>query len=869
MEKPARKSIYILISVVLCFISSSFFVYAKDSDPLLSEEKEPFYDKESKVFYANGTAISISGVSNEDNQITWIDQNGKKKSQTLDRATTIYAGSSLEDCKNGSITMGDNAKVKELCLGGEPFTVSTVNLCVEDGEIEELNLKNSCIKNLEFKQGNVKNIVRDDTTVLKDTKAYYFDNVVSYDMLTSIGLNSSQLSEYVSVWLNLGNNGELKLYNPKGYWSYSEQWFYLGAVPSGYTIKEYITEKFGAKFYESICKPIPYKGCEFTGWKTAPENGVAWNMDDSVIKADGCYEESVRLKDTSDELIPEKTLNIYAEWKVNYKRLYGQTRYETAYRIADEIAKKKTLDQLDGAIVAYGQDYPDALSGSCLSKATGYPILLVDSRNEDEVISQIYSDIKTDGKIYILGGLRVVSREFEESLSENFQVKRLQGKTRYETNIQILKETDKLSDDIRDLTICTGNDFADCLSVSAVGSDILIVDKSLTADQKAYISNKTRERNYIIGGEKAISNTLQKSYDTLIDDKSIRVGGKNRYETSRQVAETFFENPENGVVAWGENYPDGLSGAPLAMQIGAPLLLTSNNNYKDAVNYLNQNEMNFLYVLGGPSLISESLMNKLTGHAGKTAQSDNPAYDDIVADDTVPATASNGASDNNDTGTQLKAMNLDKVDKLMIVAHPDDESYWGGAHLLEDNYLVVCITNGDNSVRHKEFFNALQYSGDEGVILEYPDIKNGVKSKWQDCQKEIVSDLQKIIDYKDWSLIVTHNPDGEYGHIHHKITDKIVTSVCNTNGLSDKLFYFEQYYKASKVPNNFKSNLLKEERERKYQLAIKYPSQWSGFKNRYEVMQPYEYWVKATEWGQRDKMSIRVYTDTNHNFSTF
>ena len=220
MEKPARKSICILISVVLCFISSSFFVYAKDSDPLLSEEKEPFYDKESKVFYANGTAISISGVSNEDNQITWIDQNGKKKSQTLDRATTIYAGSSLEDCKNGSITMGDNAKVKELCLGGEPFTVSTVNLCVEDGEIEELNLKNSCIKNLEFKQGNVKNIVRDDTTVLKDTKAYYFDNVVSYDMLTSIGLNSSQLSEYVSVWLNLGNNGELKLYNPKGYWSY-------------------------------------------------------------------------------------------------------------------------------------------------------------------------------------------------------------------------------------------------------------------------------------------------------------------------------------------------------------------------------------------------------------------------------------------------------------------------------------------------------------------------------------------------------------------------------------------------------------------------------------------------------------------------
>ena len=28
---------------------------------------------------------------------------------------------------------------------------------------------------------------------------------------------------------------------------------------------------------------------------------------------------------------------------------------------------------------------------------------------------------------------------------------------------------------------------------------------------------------------------------------------------------------------------------------------------------------------------------------------------------------------------------------LMIVAHPDDETLWGGAHLIEDNYYVVCV----------------------------------------------------------------------------------------------------------------------------------------------------------------------------------
>lgn len=43
---------------------------------------------------------------------------------------------------------------------------------------------------------------------------------------------------------------------------------------------------------------------------------------------------------------------------------------------------------------------------------------------------------------------------------------------------------------------------------------------------------------------------------------------------------------------------------------------------------------------------------------------------------------------------QLDELDLEKYNKLMIVAHPDDELIWGGAHLLEDDYLVVCITRG-------------------------------------------------------------------------------------------------------------------------------------------------------------------------------
>lgn len=36
---------------------------------------------------------------------------------------------------------------------------------------------------------------------------------------------------------------------------------------------------------------------------------------------------------------------------------------------------------------------------------------------------------------------------------------------------------------------------------------------------------------------------------------------------------------------------------------------------------------------------------------------------------------------------------------------------------------------------------------------------------------------KKEIDSKDWDKIVTHNPDGEYGHIHHKKVSKYVTMI--------------------------------------------------------------------------------------------
>ena len=56
---------------------------------------------------------------------------------------------------------------------------------------------------------------------------------------------------------------------------------------------------------------------------------------------------------------------------------------------------------------------------------------------------------------------------------------------------------------------------------------------------------------------------------------------------------------------------------------------------------------------------------------------------------------------------EIKRMDLNKYKKLMIVAHPDDESLWGGNGLYHEKYLVVCMTCGVDEKRVEELLGRL------------------------------------------------------------------------------------------------------------------------------------------------------------------
>lgn len=201
---------------------------------------------------------------------------------------------------------------------------------------------------------------------------------------------------------------------------------------------------------------------------------------------------------------------------------------------------------------------------------------------------------------------------------------------------------------------------------------------------------------------------------------------------------------------------------------------------------------------------------------------------------------------------KLSELDLDRVDKLMIVAHPDDELIFGGGHLLDGGYLVLCITNGRNKTRRAEFEEVVKESGNQGIILDYPDKVGGERDDWSHVRDKIFADIEKVITLKDYDMIVTHNEKGEYGHIHHKMTHSLVVDAYEDKAPSAKLYFFGKYHKAVTVdkylsgekpfPDDMKERLSDDVFEKKTELSKHYRSQSKVIEGLWHIA-PYENFI--------------------------
>ena len=294
-------------------------------------------------------------------------------------------------------------------------------------------------------------------------------------------------------------------------------------------------------------------------------------------------------------------------------RLYGDSRYDTGYAVADALKTALGVEKFEAVVVATGKNFADALAGSYLAVEKNAPILLTNGK--DDNIAQLHAYIKANvtegGKVYILGGEGAVPAAVDTI--KGYDVVRLFGDSRYDTNLAILNEAGTNGDSI---IVATGKNFADSLSASATKLPILLVKPNSTLNdaQKEILSGMNNI--YIVGGEGAVSAAYEAELKAF--GEVTRVFGESRYDTSVAVANTFFGDVDAAVVASGKNFPDGLCGGPLAAAMDAPLVLTADGKTGAAAGYVAEKEIKSGYVLGGEGALSEESVVEVFGVMAKT-----------------------------------------------------------------------------------------------------------------------------------------------------------------------------------------------------------------------------------------------------------
>jgi|GEM_PF-3399216 len=94
--------------------------------------------------------------------------------------------------------------------------------------------------------------------------------------------------------------------------------------------------------------------------------------------------------------------------------------------------------------------------------------------------------------------------------------------------------------------------------------------------------------------------------------ETMRLAGKNRYETAIAISQAGWTESEYVILARGDDFPDALCAAPLAAAYDAPILLTSKSALHDGV----KEELKRLgavrvFLMGGESALSEGIVEEL------------------------------------------------------------------------------------------------------------------------------------------------------------------------------------------------------------------------------------------------------------------
>lgn len=298
--------------------------------------------------------------------------------------------------------------------------------------------------------------------------------------------------------------------------------------------------------------------------------------------------------------------NVYSQnmpaW--NTSRLSGASRIETAIAIS----KEGWPNGADAVILTRDDNYPDALTGTPLSKKLDAPILFTGTYTLTEATKAEITRLNVD-KVIILGGTGAVSQNVENQLRQNYEVKRLGGADRYETAAKIAQELGYHGKAV----ITTGEDFHDALVVAPLAAYkgipiLLTLPDSLPSSTNSALQFVAPDEITVVGNTSWVSDGV---FSQLSNAK--RITGADYYRTAIVVANNFGADPSRIFFATGKDFPDALAGSALAAKYNSPIFFVNDPITDEVKQYMVQNKgkTTNIHLLGGEGVIPANVKSQI------------------------------------------------------------------------------------------------------------------------------------------------------------------------------------------------------------------------------------------------------------------
>ena len=286
-------------------------------------------------------------------------------------------------------------------------------------------------------------------------------------------------------------------------------------------------------------------------------------------------------------------------------RLSGEDRYQTAIEIS-----KKYFTSSESIVLTSANELVDSLTSTPLATSLKAPILL---SGKSEINKYTLKEIKrlNARNIYIVGGESTLSKEVESNLKQQgYNVVRVSGKDRYRTSVEVGKKVLEKSGNKHKIVLASGVNIVDALSGNSISAKenipVLLtqIDELNEYTKKAIKEWKVNEI-VIVGGKYSVSEKVEQELASM-GIKVTRLSGKDRFETSVEVAKYIYPNAEKILVANGYNYVDALVAGHITQINKTPVILLGKDKLPESVQkYLNDSSVKEIQVIGGVESISK------------------------------------------------------------------------------------------------------------------------------------------------------------------------------------------------------------------------------------------------------------------------